>query len=439
MQIALGIGAALLLIAANALFVAAEFALVACDRNRIERLAKEGSRTAQATVRLLRRLSFHLSGAQLGITITSLILGFVAEPTIARALRPAVDAVGFVPPGATVGVSLGLALALATGTQMVFGELVPKGLAIARPVRASLVLAAPIRIYGIIFGPIITFLDTAADRSVRLLGITPTQELRSVRSLEEFELLIQSSGAEGTLDPDAVTILTRSLRLTGKTASDVLTPRGDVVALPQEARLDELLRVARETGYSRFPVYGRDIDDVTGVAHVKDILRISPAERGDTAVSAITDEAPVVPQSRDVTSLLLEMRGIGKQLAIVVDEYGSVAGILTLEDLLEEIVGEIEDEYDPEGQAARAPAPGTYDLDGRLRADEVAELTGFEMPPGDYKTLAGFLLTRFGRIPVAGDRTAADGWTFEVLELDYHRIARVRAVAPPPPPETEDA
>ncbi len=139
-----------------------------------------------------------------------------------------------------------------------------------------------------------------------------------------------------------------------------------------------------------------------------------------------------------MTSLLLEMRGAGKQLALVVDEYGSVAGILTLENLLEEIVGEIEDEYDPEGQAARAPAPGTYDLDGRLRADEVAELTGFEMPPGDYKTLAGFLLTRFGRIPVPGERTAADGWTFEVLDLERHRIARVRAVAPPPPPEGED-
>lgn len=438
MDIALGLGAAAALIALNAFFVAAEFSLVAVDRNRLEQLRAEGNLRARVACGLLERLSFHLSGAQLGITITSLVLGFVAEPTIARALHPVLERIDLLPPRTTLGVAIGLALVLATGTQMVTGELIPKGVSISRPMRIVLAIALPVRAYGIVFGPVIQVLNGAANWTVRRVGIEPREELSTVRSLEELEFLVHSSVQEGTLAPDVTSLFARSMRFRGKRAADALVPRNSVLALRDRDTVADLAKLAAETGYSRFPVRHTDIHDIVGVAHAKDVFRVPAAERASTPVTTIARPPPIVPETRDLASLFVEMRAEGNQLAVIVDEHGSTAGIITLEDILEEIVGDIEDEYD-EAPGLLEPAmdgTGSFAADARLHTDEVAERIGFDMPPGDYHTLAGFLLSRLGHIPEPGERLEHDGWTFEVLQLDGLRIASVR-ITPPEEGETE--
>ena len=417
-----------LLILANAFFVVTEFALVAVDRDRVEALAGAGNRRARGALAALRRLSFNLSGCQLGITVTSLVLGFIAEPTIATVLEPVL---GPVPEAVRPGVAVGLALALATVTQMVVGELVPKGVAIALPMPTALAVAAPIRIYATVFGPVIRFLNGAADWTVRRLGIEPREELRAVRSLEELELLIHTSRKEGTLEPEAYALLARTIRFGHKTAADALVPRVDMMALPVSATVADLSRAAVESGHSRFPVVGYGPDDVVGVAHAKDVLSCPVDQRDQTPITTVAAPAHFIPEGRDLESLLTEMRAEGIQMAVVADEYGGVAGIVTLEDLLEEIVGEIEDEHDPvsPGLTAALP-PGTFVLDAGLHPDEVREITGLDIPEGPYETLAGFILERLGRLPQPGEHSGHEGWDLEVLEMDRHRIASVRVVAP---------
>ena len=417
-----------LLILANAYFVMAEFALVAVDRQRIEVMAEAGDRRAGRALALLRRLSFNLSGCQLGITISSLVLGFIAEPTIARVLEPGLAPV---PDAWRSAVAIGLALGLATVTQMVVGELVPKGMAIAVPVPSILALAASFRIYALVFGPVIRFLNGAADWVVHRVGIDPQEELRHVRSLEELEGLVHSSRREGTLDVEAYQLLTRTIRFGHKSAADALVPRMAVTALPRDATVADLSRLAVESGHSRFPVIGEGLDDVVGVAYAKDVLHFPVEERDRTAVTSVVRPPLIIPEGRDLESLLGEMRAQAVQMAVVADEYGGVAGIVTLEDLLEEIVGEIEDEHDPVSPGLTSALPsGTFVLDGGLHPDEVADITGLEVPEGPYETLAGFLLDQLGHLPEAGEQVQHEGWCLEVLDMDRRRIASVRLVAP---------
>jgi CBS domain containing-hemolysin-like protein len=415
-----------LLILLNALFVAAELSLVAIDRDRVDALVTQGSRPARTVARALERLSLTLSGTQLGVTVLSLVLGLVAEPTVARVLVPLV---GVLPDGVERGVSVFVALVIVTALTMVLGELLPKGIAVAEPVRVALWLAAPLRIYSIVFGPLIRVLNRAADWTVRRLGVEPREELRSVRTIDELELLIKSSGMEGTLDPQAFTLLTRTIRFGHKTAADALVPRLDMVTIGRDATVAELATLALETGHSRFPVIGDDLDDVLGVVHVKDVLRVPPEDRPRTPVTDLTTPAAVIPEGRDLESLLTEMRAGGVQLAVVADEYGGVAGIVTLEDLLEEIVGDIEDEYDAVPVTSPVPV-GSSVVEGTLHLDEVEELTGFHVPDGEYETLAGFVLAKLGHLPSPGERVHYEGWDLEVLEMDRRRIASIRVTPP---------
>jgi CBS domain containing-hemolysin-like protein len=407
--------------------VAVEFALVAVDRDRVKVDVRAGTAGARATEAALRRLSFNLSGAQLGITITSLVIGFIAEPTVAAALEPLIGEL--VGERRALGVSIVLALALATLVQMVVGELVPKGFAIAKPRATAYRLARPMLLYSRVFGRLITFLNGAANWTVRRMGIEPKEELASVRSLEELELLIRSSGESGTLEPEAMTLLTRSIRFNEKVAADALVPRVSVETVSVEGTVADLVNRSAATGYSRFPVVGADLDDVIGVVHVKDAYRVPFEERATTPITELLSPAFVVPESRDLNDLLAELRRVGSHLAVVVDEYGGTAGIITLEDLLEEIVGEIDDEHDPPRLTA-LQRPGEWELDGALHPDEVFDACGMQIPGGDYETLAGFVLQRLGRIPQPGERFEHDGWVIEVAELDRLRIARIRLVKP---------
>jgi CBS domain containing-hemolysin-like protein len=428
MATALRLAAVALLISGNAFFVAVEFSLVAADRTRIEREADQGSRAAARAAAVLRRLSFHLSGAQLGITTVSLLLGFLAEPAVSRVLRPVLDPVLG---SASRGVSVVLALASATVTQMVLGELVPKAVAIARADRLVLRLAPFALAYAAVVGPVVRVMNGLADRTVRRLGIEPREGLGTSRTLDEILVVIDSAAEVGEIDPRAREMLERSIRFQRKTAAEALIPRVDVVALPTSATLTDLAATSIRTGYSRFPVYEGDLDDVRGVVHVKQIFAVPFEERARTPVTSVMDPPFVVPETKDLDSLLVEMGTTGHHLAIVVDEYGGVAGIITAEDVLEEIVGTIDDEHDPRTPPLVARDGEDYLLAGTLHPDEVEQATGLELPEGEYETLAGFLLDRFGRLPAAGDEVTHRGWRFVVDRLDRRRVSRVRAIPPP--------
>ncbi|MQA99767.1 MAG: DUF21 domain-containing protein [Actinobacteria bacterium] len=417
------------MILANGFFVAGEFALIAADREKVERLAEGGDRRARSALAALKSLSFQLSGAQLGITVTSLIVGFIIEPTLGRLLKPVLELLGL-PDDTALGVAIGIGLFLATALQMVFAELVPKNLAIARPLELGLRVATPMRLYNTLLKPVILFLNAAANLTVRLFGVKPREELIGVRSLDELQMLIQSSREHGTLREEEFSLLRRSINFRGKTADDALVPRVDVKAIQQNATLNKLSQQAADCGHSRFPVYGEDLDDIVGVAHVLDIYRVPIDKRRATPVSEITREAVIVPEAASLESVLTRIRRARQQLIVVVDEYGGTAGIVTTEDLLEEIVGEIEDEYDPRERILTSPVEGVHVVSGMLHPDEVLEATGLHLPEGDYETLAGFLLDLLDRIPEPGEHVSYAGWEFKILEVEKNRISKVLVCSP---------
>lgn len=415
-----------LLILANAFFVAGEFAIVAVERSQVEVRARDGDKRAGRILHSLRHLSFELSGAQLGITITSLVLGFIAEPAIAELLQPLLADLAFLPEGSTLAISLALALFVATTTQMVFGELVPKNLAIARPYRSAVWFAIPMQVVNRVWRRLVLFLNAAADWTVRKLGIEPRAELAGVRSMEELELMIRSSGEEGRLDDDEMELLTRAITFTEKVAAEAMVPRVNMVALNRHTPISELRRESATTGHSRFPVFGEDLDDIVGVVHVKDTMGIPASERALSTVERIIKPGLRVPESSRLEDLLAHLQAEGQGMAVVIDEYGGTAGIITVEDLLEEIFGDIEDEYDLAlGPVAADDELGV--LSGLLDRHDVAERTGFEWPEGHYETLGGFLVAALGRFPEPGEVIHADGITFEVLAMDGYRVDQVRA------------
>jgi len=426
MNVYLGIFLVLFLIAANGFFVAVEFALIASDRSKLEGRAAEGKWSAKVALATFQRLSFHLSGAQLGITITSLVLGFLIEPLVGELLDP------YVAPlfGTGSGWTIALSIAIATVMQTVLGELIPKNLAIARPEAVAQTLAPAAQVVHGILKPFIMTFNGAANWTVRRLGIEPQEELSSVRSLEEIEYLIRSSGETGTIAPDAVELLNRSLRFNDKDVADALTPRVHVTGLPLEATVGDLVELTRESGHSRYPVYGDDLDDVRGVVDIAAVFSLPEADRSSVPIERIMREPTVVPETRELNHILDDFRRVETDMLIVLDEHGGMAGVLTLEDVLEEIAGDVDDEYDA---ATRTTTPrlGVSVVAGTLHPDEVAEATGFEMPDdGGYETIAGFVLDVLGRIPDEGATFDDQGWQFTVVTMDRLRIASVQVVAP---------
>ena len=420
-------GAVVLLILLTGFFVAAEFALVAVDRSNVERRAQEGDRAARRILSSLRNLSFELSGAQLGITVTSLVLGAIAEPTVAQLIQPLISSIPFVSETSVRAVSLVIAFILATGAAMVFGELVPKNLAIARPYFSGFWFAVPLQMVNRVLRPLIVFLNESANWTVRKLGIEPREELAGVRSMEELELMIRSSGEEGRLDDDEMELLTRAITFTEKVAADAMVPRVSVVGLSRHDSVAELRKASAATGHSRFPVFDEDLDDIVGVVHVKDSFNVPESRIPLTPVGELGTPALQVPETSTLEYLLTQLQTAGQGMAVVVDEYGGTAGIVTIEDLLEEIFGEIEDEYDAE------PDPGPDEeevevLSGLLHRHEVEELIGFEWSEGRYETLGGFLVAELGRFPYVGELIRVGDTAFEVLSMDGHRVDQVRVI-----------
>ncbi|AOD23348.1 hemolysin family protein [Rhodococcus sp. D-6] len=433
------------LTAGTALFVAAEFSLTALERSAVDAHAHDGDRRARQVQHAHRTLSFQLSGAQLGITITTLITGYLAEPILAQFFTPLFDAIGLSTSVASTA-SLILALLIATSFSMVFGELVPKNIAIARPMGTARATAGLQLAFSLLFRWAILGLNGAANHIVRRFGIEPAEELRSARSPQELGSLVRASARSGTLDEHTARLVYRSLQFGDRTAEDLMTPRSTVESLDRNATVLDLIELSARTGYSRFPIVDGDLDAPLGVVHVKHAFTVPGPARGTTAVGALARLVPTVPTSLDGDTVMERVRSDGMQVALVVDEYGGTAGLITMEDLVEEIVGDVRDEHDETELDAHRDGEG-WSCTGLLRTDELAQLTGYRAPDGDYETLAGLILTELGRIPEVDDeiqlplrRGERDlTWYARILEMDGHRIDRVLLVpGAAPDPENPD-
>jgi CBS domain containing-hemolysin-like protein len=413
-------------------FVAAEFSLVALDRQELERRRAGGERGLDIVIRGLRRTSTHLSSAQLGITLTTLLAGYTLEPAISTMLDGPLAAIG-VPEGFRRGIGATVALVLATFVSMIVGELVPKNFAITKPLATARVVMPLQAAFTTVFKPAILVLNGSANGLLRAIGIEPKEELSGARSAEELSSLVRHSASAGLLEQDTATLLDRTLRFAELTAADVMTPRTRVESIHRLEPAQAVLELAGRTGYSRFPVIDEDRDDVVGVVHVKQAVSVPRAKRDEVPVAALAEEAVRVPETMRLDQLLEELRTRGFQLAVVVDEYGGTAGIVTLEDIVEEIVGEVADEHD----RAKAGVIGSGDeliLPADLRPDEVRAQTGIAIPDGDdYDTIAGFVLSELGRIPERGAEVLLpDGATLRVERMEGRRIARLRYRAAEP-------
>ncbi|MFF0461325.1 hemolysin family protein [Streptomyces mexicanus] len=429
----------LLLLAAVALslacgaFVAAEFSLTTVERRALERAAERGERGAAGALKAVRNLTFQLSGAQLGITVTNLVVGMLAEPSIAELIAGPLQGLGISRSTAT-SVALVLGTALSTVFLMVVGELVPKNWAISSPLVMARRVGSAQRWFSAAFRPFITHLNNTANRVVRRLGIEPAEELASARGPQELAALARHSAREGALEPDTAELFVRTLNLADLTAENVMTPRVQVVALDAQATCEDVANATRATGLSRFPVYRGSLDSVVGTAHIKDVLAVPAGRRTRLRVSEIMREPLFVPESLTVDRLLDRLGG-RRTMAVVIDEYGGTAGVATLEDIVEEVVGEVRDEHDPHETPDLAPAGADaqghalYSADGSARIDQLARV-GLRVPEGPYETLAGLVATRLGRIPVAGDVLQVAGWRLDVVDAAGHRAARVLLHAP---------
>lgn len=422
--ILLGLG--VLLTFGTALFVASEFSLVALDRHTVEKARDEGDRRAGGVLSALTHLSTNLSGAQLGITITTLLFGFAVQDPLAGLLAPLAEAVG-VPSSAVGPASVIAAMAIAYAFSMIFGELVPKNLAIADPMMTARVVAPLQHGFTIAFRPLIAVFNSTANAVLRLVNIEPQEELSAARSPAELEYLVRHSAQSGTLDPGTAALLSRTLELSDREAGDVMTHRGAMVAIEADASAQDLLELSRTSGHSRFPVIDGGEDDVIGVVQVRQAIAVPRPDRATTAVRSFATEIPRVPETVGLDSLLLDLRELGAQLAVVVDEYGGTAGIVTLEDVIEEIVGEVSDEHD-DGEPERfVERTGDWVVSGLMRPDEIRRELGVIVPESsDYDTLGGYVMDVLRRVPAAGDVVERDGLRLDVVAMDGRRVDQVK-------------
>ena len=393
---------ALALVAACGVFVAAEFSFVTVDRAQVDQDAAAGDGSAQGLQKALRSLSTQLSGAQVGITVTNLAIGFLAEPAISDIIDGPLDRLG-VPDSAVTPIAAATGLLFGTIMTMIFGELVPKNLALAKPMVTARATQRFMRGFTAVMRVPIRLLNGSANAALRRFGIEPQEELRSARSSTELASLIARSGSVGTLDPDTAELMERSVEFGTRTAGEIMTPRVRTLSLDENDRALAVIELTRQSGHSRFPVLDAE-DTVVGTVHVKHAVALPVHERSTTRVKHLMVRPTVVPDSLRLDPLLSLLRADGFQLAVVLDEYGGHAGIVTLEDVIEEIVGDIADEHDRLGDQAQSRRDGSWLISGLLRPDEVEDLTGVTLPESeDYDTVAGLVLQVLGHIPESGD------------------------------------
>lgn len=421
------VGIGVLLTIGTGFFVASEFALVSLDRADLESRRDNGETGFASAIRALTRTSTHLSAAQLGITITTLLTGWLMEPAIGTLLSPVLVGWG-IGSGAAEAWSAVSAIVLATVLSMIVGELAPKNLALAIPRRVIKVVAPFQLAFTWLFAPFVGFLVNLSNLIVRSFGIEPKEELSSARTAEELASAVRHSSMHGSLEEDTATLLGKALSFTNHEAQDIMTPRTRVATVRVGDSADDVIALTRKTGYSRFPVIDDDVDDVVGIVHVKHAVAVPREKRAEVPVGALQGEALRVPETMHLDVLLGELRKGGYQMSVVVDEYGGTAGIATLEDLIEELIGEVSDEHD----RAKADVVRMGDIvifPASLRPDELRERADIDVPDdGPWETVGGFLLSRWGYIPEAGATLDACGGQFVVERMDGRRIDRVRFI-----------
>ncbi|MFJ4827234.1 hemolysin family protein [Streptomyces bacillaris] len=421
----LGLLAVFVLTAGTGYFVAQEFAYVSADRLTLSREAAAGDKRAARAVKVLERLSFMLSGAQLGITVTGLIVGFLAEPSVSALLRPVLEGIGL-PAGAVSAVSVTLSFVLATVIQMVLGELAPKNLALAVPERLAKSLATSTLIYLRIVGPLIHIFDSAANRLLRRIGIEPVEELHHGATLEELGHLIGESHEQGELPAATAELVDHALDFSERNLGEVMVVRADVTFVRRDAMALEAVELIARHGHSNYPVLGDHPDDPAGVLGVRELMGLPAADLGRTTAGELARRPLLLPEIMKLPAAVAEMRERDDEFAVVLDEHGGLAGIVTYEDIAEELVGEISDESDTVAELAVADGSG-WIVDAGRRLDEIEESTGIVLPEeGDYDTLAGLIIDRLGRFPTVGDRLTVADVRIEVRTLDRHVAEYVR-------------
>lgn len=423
----------LLLTLGTGIFVASEFSMLNLERNDLEARAERGEKGLSSSIRALKRTATHLSGAQLGITLTTMLTGFLAEPALSNLLfnsfPPALKALnlwGHVSVETELAIALALTMFITTLVSTLFGELVPKKLALTIPLSVNRFVVGFQLAFTWIFSWMIFILNAAGNGIVRSLGIEPKEELSSARTAEELSSLVRRSASLGALDAQTATLLTKTLALSQLVAADVMTPRTRMASLHKDDSVADVIDISIKTGYSRFPIIEDSSDDVIGVAHVKKAAAIPREKRAEVPVTAIMVEALRVPETMRLETLMVELRAKGLQLAIVVDEYGGVAGLTTLEDLVEELVGELVDEHDRAKAGVTRGANSSVLFPGMTRPDELLEMAIKVPADGAYETVAGFLMSALGRIPSVGDTVEIEDGVLKVERMDGRRVDRVR-------------
>lgn len=420
------LAAGLLLIAGTGFFVAVEFSLIALDQSTVQRAIDDGDSGAGALLTCLKSLSTQLSSCQLGITLTTLLTGYVMEPSVGHLLEAPLSAVGL-PAVAVQSVSLVLAMVLATLLSMLLGELVPKNMAIALAFPVGRALARPQLVFTAIFKPAILVLNGFSNKVLNVFGLEAKEEISGARTPAELASLVRRSAAMGTLDAGTANFIARTLNFSTRTAADVMTPRIRVETIDADQPVSDVVDAARRTGYSRFPVIGESADDIRGLVHVKKAVAVPWDRRRNLEAGAIMTEVLRVPETIHLDALLAELREGNLQLAVVLDEYGGTAGIATLEDLVEEIVGEVADEHDKVRPGLLQSASGDWYFPGLLRPDELSEqIPGLSVPDeAAYETVGGYVMSKLGRIAVVGDTVPVGGGTLSVTRMDGRRIDRI--------------
>jgi len=422
---ALGLTAVIVLVLANAFFVAAEFALVGARRTRLEELERAGDRKARLARRAIQSLDRYISATQLGITLASLGLGWIGEPALAHVIAGGFE---WLPPilarVATHGVAVSIAFIIITVLHIVLGELVPKALALLFPETIGSWLAAPLMGFAWVMAGPIALLNGAANRLLKLFGIHPRGEHERLHSPEEIRMLVEQSQEGGSLLKGDARLLEGVFEFSEKTAQEVMTPRTEMIALPAELTVEQAADEVARARRSRYPVFIESLDEIVGVVHAKDILSAIRAKPGEK-LRGIMRPPLFVPGTREVEDVLADMKRLKVHLAVVLDEYGGTAGLVTMEDLLEEIVGPIYDEYDPQERGPPA-APGGTVLDGAMPITEFNSEHDADLSDADYTTLGGYLFGHLGRLPKVGDRVVVGPFTFEILEMDGRRVKAIR-------------
>ncbi|MFE6227768.1 hemolysin family protein [Streptomyces sp. NPDC057854] len=425
MNAVLGLLAVLVLTAGTGYFVAQEFAYVAADRIALAGEAAAGDKRAARALKVLERLSFMLSGAQLGITVTGLVVGFLAEPSVSALLKPALEGTGL-SDGAVSTISIVLAFVLATVLQMVLGELAPKNLALAVPERLAKSLASSTLVYLKVVGPVVHVFDGAANKLLRKVGIEPVEELHHGATLEELSHLIGESHEQGQLPADTAELLDHALEFSERTLDEVMVPRADAVFVRKDATLTEAVELIAKHGHSNYPVLGDHPDDVAGVLGVRDLVRLPSDQFPDLTAGESARHPLLLPDTLPLPQAVAQMREHDDEFAVVLDEHGGVAGIVTYEDIAEELVGDIADETD-KVVATAVPDGAGWRIDAGRRLDEIEDATGISLPEDDdYDTVAGLIIDRLGRFPTIGDHLTVDDVRIDVLTLDRHVPERVR-------------